>query len=1219
MASVWRLGGPVQFCVLGRIAVIDNGREVALTSQREAALLAELLLHANHVVSTSRVIDDIWGDDPPVGVAATLHTHVKNLRRLLEPQRTPGTANSVLVTRRPGYVLLVGPEGLDAWCSQRLMTEGRAALAAGDAVVAKDRLEAALGLWRGPAYGPLGSERFLRAAATELDELRLSTTEDRVEADLILGGHAELCAELERLVVEHPYRERMWAQLMVAMYRSGRQTDALRAYQRLRHRLGEDLGIEPGTEVRELESAILAHAEVIDWKAPSPTTRPLFAPRSPSTSAAAPAHPTGTGPLSEEAVPVRCRPVVEETLIGRGDELQARPMGTVTFLVTDIERSTQPWERQPDAMRWPLARHDEIVREAVAAHEGTVLPTGGDGFAAAFGNPTDAVSAALAVMARLGEEPWPADAAIRARAAIDVEVADERGRDHFGPVVNRTARLMAAAHGGQVVVSAAAAGLLPGVELVDLGTHRLRDLTAPEHIFQLAACGRHPPLRTLSPRWHNLPVQRTELFGREQDLDRIVELSRAHRLVTLAGMGGIGKTRLALAAAARFVDEAPDGVWFIDLVPVAQGGRLPEVIADATGLVPSGTGDLVDGLCAVLADRRMVLVLDNCEHIVDAVANLVEAVLSRTVGPRVLVTSREPLGLVDEVHFRVEPLPTGEDDGGPALQLLSAAAARVGVSIGDADLGAAGELCRRLDGLPLSLELAGAQLRGLSVQAMVERLDSRFELLGRQRRGLNARHASLLAVLEGTWLELSADDRLLLAQLAAFPAAFDLGSVETVASALGVATPALVLTRLVDLGLVFTDGFHYRLLETIRLFVRQRTDHERHDRLHADWCLRRATAESWAGQFLSRDLLRWVCAHHDDLVAAEHHFVAAGDFTAVSALLGGQCNALNTALGGAKATGTILRIEQHLASEVPAVHDRAVLNLAAAFAGRPGRRPDWIVKGAQEAAALFAASGDDIGLAMALIVQSWMTALRDTEASLELVARAIEAAERAGEAPFARFARTNRAMPFIAALRFGEAAAELDRVRPLLALPPDDVTSDWFANFQCINDVFFDPARAGRIVPLLYEQQSVRFEAADSSLIPFATAAASAGDIDWTHRLVGESVERIRRGGSDDGLPDLLVPIAMLAWRLNDQERARRLLTAVKHAGRPTSNIGSTIAYRGLGQFIAIDPDKPADLDLSLEFRAARTWLHELANDDAPETTDDSGSLELTARAFGRR
>jgi hypothetical protein len=227
-----------------------------------------------------------------------------------------------------------------------------------------------------------------------------------------------------------------------------------------------------------------------------------------------------------------------------------------------------------------------------------------------------------------------------------------------------------------------------------------------------------------------------------------------------------------------------------------------------------------------------------------------------------------------------------------------------------------------------------------------------------------------------------------------------------------------------------------------------------------------------------------------------------------------------------------------------------------------------------------------------------MTPERDTDASLDLVDRAIEAAERAGEAALVRFCRTNRAIPLMAALRYNEAAAELDRVRPLLALPPDDMTGYFFANYQCVNDAFFDPIRAGENVPFLHERESEFFEAADSTLMVFAIAAASAGDIGWTHRLIEESVEQIGRGGIDDGLPDLLAPLAMLAWRLDDEERTRRLLTAIKHAGRPKTSMGSTVVYRGLRQFIAIDPDSPADLDLPAEFHDAQAWLRDLAGED---------------------
>jgi predicted ATPase len=862
-------------------------------------------------------------------------------------------------------------------------------------------------------------------------------------------------------------------------------------------------------------------------------------------------------------------------------------------LFTDIEGSTRLWEHRPDSMGVALARHDVIVRKAVAEHGGAVFSTGGDGFATAFSKPAQAAAAALELMRHLAEEPWPTDCTIRARAALHVGVADERDGDYFGPVVNRTARLISVGHGGQVLVSAAAAQLLPSVELVDLGVHRLRDLTAPEHIFQLAASGHHPPLRTLSARRHNLPLQRTELFGRDADVERIIDLLSTHRLVTLVGMGGIGKTRLALAAAAHCVDDEADGVWFVDLVPIADGLQLPEAIAAAAGLVPSGTGEAIERLCAVVNDRRILLVLDNCEHVIDSAAAVVEALLARTVGPRILVTSREPLGLVDEAQYRVAPLPTGHDDSA-ATDLLRSAAGRAGVRIADNDREAARELCRRLDGLPLSLELAGAQLRSLNIQALMERLDARFDLLVRRARGGTERQSSLLFVLDGTWSELSDKERLLLGRLAAFPGTFDLNAAEAVASTLPELNTTVALTRLVDLGVVSNDGVRYRILETVKLLVRQRTNHEDNDRAHADWCLRHVTAIPWSDRLISSSLLDWVCRHHDDLLAAERLFLAAGDRSAVATLIGAQCSALDTGLGGARAAGTIDRIERYLDAAMFAPGDQALLNLAASFAGRSARRPDWIVKGARQAASLFSTNGDDVGLAAALILLSWMTALRDTDGSLDLVDRAVAAAERTGSPTLLRFARLNRALPLVVALRHDEAAAELERVRPLLAVEPVDISTVFFGNYECVNDCWFDPARAGANIPVLYERESTLFASPDATLLTIAVGAASAADIGWTRRLIEESIEHTERAGSDDGLPDLLVPIALLAWRLDDVERAHRLLTAVRHAGRPTSNISTTVAYRGLRQHIGVDPSPPPDLDLAGELDDCRTWLDRL-------------------------
>ena len=241
------------FCVLGPVGVVVDGQAHVLGSTREAGLLADLLVHANQVVSGDRLIEDLWRGQPSPGAGATLHTYVKNVRRLLEPGRATGTASDILVTRRPGYLLRVEADELDAWRAARLISDGRAALLAGDAEAAEVRFTDALRLWTGPSFGDLADEPYLQSEATRLDELRLSAIEERVQARISLGRHGELCAEIEALVGEHPFRERLWEQWMLTLYRSGRQADALRAYQRVRRLLGDELGIEPGDSLRRLE------------------------------------------------------------------------------------------------------------------------------------------------------------------------------------------------------------------------------------------------------------------------------------------------------------------------------------------------------------------------------------------------------------------------------------------------------------------------------------------------------------------------------------------------------------------------------------------------------------------------------------------------------------------------------------------------------------------------------------------------------------------------------------------------------------------------------------------------------------------------------------------------------------------------------------------------------------------------------------------------------
>jgi class 3 adenylate cyclase len=342
------------------------------------------------------------------------------------------------------------------------------------------------------------------------------------------------------------------------------------------------------------------------------------------------------------------------------------PSGTVTLLFTDVEGSTRLWESEPEAMAQALRRHEKILRESISAEGGYVFKTAGDSFSAAFSTPRAALYAALGAQRMLLEEPWPTSRAIRVRMALHTGACEERDGDYFGPVVNRAARLEAVAHGGQLVVSGATAELLEeapldAVRLRDLGFHRLRDLGRPEQVFQVEADflpSVFPPLRSLdSPELaHNLPSLLSPFVGRQIELTKVRELLGESRLVTLTGPGGSGKTRLALHVAADLLDSAADGVWFVELAPVADPEQLPAAVAAVLGVKQEGHRSLRDSLLDALSDQRALIILDNCEHLVDASAALADLVTRRCPNLRLLATSREPLGVDGERVYRVPSL-----------------------------------------------------------------------------------------------------------------------------------------------------------------------------------------------------------------------------------------------------------------------------------------------------------------------------------------------------------------------------------------------------------------------------------------------------------------------------------------------------------------------------------------------------------------------------------
>jgi predicted ATPase/class 3 adenylate cyclase len=491
---------------------------------------------------------------------------------------------------------------------------------------------------------------------------------------------------------------------------------------------------------------------------------------------------------------------------GSGREEQV----THTFLFTDIEGSTRRWQEDPAQMRALLAEHDETLRRAVEAHRGQVFKHTGDGMCAAFPASGEAVAAAAEAQRELR---------LPVRMAVHTGEAIERDGDFFGIALSRCARLMDAGHGGQVLLSGAAAALLePGSELLDMGEHRLRDLEAPERIFQLQIPGlpaEFPALRTLDSVRHNLPVLRSSFVGRELELIEVCDVLGGVQLLTLTGIGGCGKTRLALEAAARVIDRFPQGVFFVDLAVVTDSELIPQAVAGAIGLQLVEAN--AESLAGYLAGRHVLLVLDNCEHVVDACAELVDALLGRCGELHILATSREPLGVDGERVFRVPSLSLETD----AVQLFVDRARAAGAQLDPSGESSVAEICRRLDGIPLAIELAAARTTHLGLRQIEERLADRFRLLTGGRRRVQ-RQQTLAAAIDWSYDLLTDDEQTLFRRLAVFRGSFALEAAEQI----GHPDAVDLLGSLVDKSLVNLqlqdDALRYRLLETVRAYAEER-------------------------------------------------------------------------------------------------------------------------------------------------------------------------------------------------------------------------------------------------------------------------------------------------------------------------------------------------------------------------------------------------------------
>ncbi|HEY1681462.1 MAG TPA: adenylate/guanylate cyclase domain-containing protein [Candidatus Tumulicola sp.] len=705
----------------------------------------------------------------------------------------------------------------------------------------------------------------------------------------------------------------------------------------------------------------------------------------------------------------------------------ARPTGTVAFLFTDIEGSTQRWESHRDAMDDAVKSHDALVRDAIERRDGYVFKTVGDAFCVVFARVSDAVAAACEVQRALVEQDFRAIGGLTIRIGVHVGEAAERQGDYFGPAVNRVARLMSIGHGGQILLSSVTRDLafsdLPaGASLLDLGSHRLKDLTEPEHVWQLSIEGlpaEFPTLRSLDARPNNLPIQRTSFVGREHDVADVGELLERHRLLTLVGSGGIGKTRLALHVGAELLDRYPDGVWFVDLAPISDPELVSSVTAQALGMRQQQDQRVDETIAQWLKPKTLLIIFDNCEHMLESTARIVTSIVTSAPQVAILTTSRQALDITGEIVHRLPPLPLPADIAGltaeTALQYGAillfanrAAAADTRFTLTDHTAPIVAEVCKRLDGIPLAIELAAARVKILSIPNLAQRLDERFRILTGGSRDALPRQKTLSAMIDWSYDLLTPQEQLLFARLGVFAGGFGLDAATSVCGGEDLDELDIfdLLSSLTDKSLVVTDTAGERerchLLESTRAYALKilvaAGEHERLAHRHAAYfCDRAHDADERVGTGSTAAWLTSVELELDNYRAVLEWALKGGHDLALGGAVAGALGSL-WFHGGLTEEGQYwIRLAQAGLAESmhPLVAARMWRTLGVASSGK--RKRDC----AQRALALYQSVGDEKGQAWALhalALSLYQMAGRLEEAS-DASARALAAMRAVADAP----------------------------------------------------------------------------------------------------------------------------------------------------------------------------------------------------------------------------